>query len=81
MKINSLREGLGLGDCLMFLLAQRFCSPCIQILAWLLLRPSVPTPPDVPNPHFRHYGVALGFLALGSSLVDHKLVTLRCDAS
>lgn len=83
---TSQREGSGLGGCLMSLLAQRFCGPCIQILAWLLplsvlLRPSVPTPPDVLNPNFRRYCVALGFSAPGSSLVDHKLVTLCSDAS
>lgn len=86
MKTNKPREGLGLGGCLKSLLAQRFCSPCIHILAWLLpllllLRPNVPTPPDVLNPNFQHYCITLGFSALGSSLVDHKLVTLCCDAS
>lgn len=80
------KEGSGLGGCLTSLLAQHFCSPCIQILAWLLtlsvlLRLSISTPPDVLNPNFCHYCIALGFLALGSSLVDHKLVTLCCDVS
>lgn len=40
-----------------------------------------PNTSDVPNPNFRHHCIALGFSALGSSLVDHKLVTLCCDAS
>lgn len=30
------KRGFGLGGCLTSLLAQPFCSPCIQILAWLL---------------------------------------------
>lgn len=80
------REGSGLGDCLTSLPARHFCSSCIQILAWLLplsflRRLSVSTPPDLLNPNFCHYCIALGLLALGSSLVDHKLVTLCCDVS
>lgn len=84
-KRNEPREGSGLGGWFKFLLAQCFCRPCLQILAWpvslsVLLRPSVPTPSAALSPNFRHHCIALCFSALGSSLVDHKLVTLCCEA-